>query len=123
MGRTSREIWAKRVARWKDSGLTATAFATQVGISANSLSWWKWRLGSEVRSPAAKPRRPTRSAPGSPAVTKQVTLSPLTFVEMAAPIATDALEVVMASTVFVRVHPGFDEATLGRLLDVLERRR
>jgi hypothetical protein len=46
----------------------------------------------------------------------------LTFVEMTAPIATEALEVVLPTTVRIRVRPGFDDATLGRLLDVLERR-
>ncbi len=44
MDRTSREEWAKRVERWRDSGLTAAEFAAELGINAHSLSWWKWRL-------------------------------------------------------------------------------
>jgi hypothetical protein len=50
-------------------------------------------------------------------------ISPLTFVEMTAAPETDRLEVVLASSVRIRVRPGFDSATLGRLLDVLEARR
>jgi hypothetical protein len=51
------------------------------------------------------------------------TISPLTFVEMSDPIEGEALEVVLPSRVRIRVRPGFDVATLGRLLDVLEARR
>lgn len=38
------EVWAKRIERWRDSGLTATEFAAEVGVNAKSLSHWKWRL-------------------------------------------------------------------------------
>ena len=50
-------------------------------------------------------------------------ITPMTFVEMSAPISTDALEVILPTTVRVCVRPGFDDKTLGRLLDVLEQRR
>jgi hypothetical protein len=42
---------------------------------------------------------------------------------MTAPVTVDKLEVVLPSTIRVCVRPGFDAATLGRLLDVLEQRR
>jgi hypothetical protein len=42
---------------------------------------------------------------------------------MTAPAALDKLEVVLPSMVRICVRPGFDAATLGRLLDVLEQRR
>ncbi len=50
-------------------------------------------------------------------------VTPLTFVEMTAPVVSDALEVILPTSVRVCVRPGFDDATLARLLDVLERRR
>jgi len=34
--RVSRDEWAKRVERWKDSGLTAKEFASEVGINPRS---------------------------------------------------------------------------------------
>ena len=37
MERTTQETWAKRIERWKESGLTAGEFATEVGINIRSL--------------------------------------------------------------------------------------
>lgn len=121
MSRSTREEWAARVARWRASGLTATKFASEVGISARSLSWWKWRLASKPGSDSPK-RALARRIP-RPIAPPATTISPLTFVEMSAVSETDRLEVVLPSRVRIRVRPGFDASTLGRLLDVLEARR
>ena len=114
MDRTSREEWAKRVERWSDSGLTAKEYAAEIGIKAHTLSWWKWRLSSGA--PAQGRRRRARRARATGAGT------PLTFVEMATAAAPEALEVVLPSSVRIRVPSTFDGSTLGRLLDVLESR-
>jgi hypothetical protein len=37
MKRESRKVWTKRVERWRDSGLSATEFASQIGINENTL--------------------------------------------------------------------------------------
>jgi hypothetical protein len=37
MDRESRETWAKRVERWRDSGLTAKEYAAELGINVRSL--------------------------------------------------------------------------------------
>jgi len=116
-----REQWAKRVERWKDSGLTAKEFAAETGINAQSLSWWRWHLSKGAEEP--RPRRRRRSQGATGEITRSPALSPMTFVEMTAPAALDKLEVVLPSTIRVCVRPGFDAATLGRLLDVLEQRR
>ena len=118
MARATREIWTKRIEEWKESGLSAKAFATPLGIRPRTLAWWRWKLE------ASRPSRNRRSKKASVAITRPTvtTISPLTFVEMTAPIATEALEVVLPTTARIRVRPGFDDATLGRLLDVLERR-
>jgi hypothetical protein len=116
MDRTTREEWAARIARWKDSGLTAAEFASEIGVRARTLSWWKWRLSSKKQESPKGARR----AAGS--LGKATRISPLTFVEMTA-IDTDRLEVVLASSVRIRVRPGFDSTTLGRLLEVLEPKR
>ena len=117
MERATQETWAKRVERWKESGLTAREFASEVGINAQSLSWWSWRL----RSGSKKRPRVRRRAPATTAAKPAV--SPLTFVEMTAAVERDALEVVVASGVRICVRPEFDAATLTRLLDVLDARR
>ena len=53
MARPDRATWAKRVERWKDSGLSAAKFAAELGISPNSLSWWRWQLGKQDAAPQA----------------------------------------------------------------------
>jgi hypothetical protein len=106
MAKGSREVWAKRVAQWKTSGLKAKEFARRQKLSEVSLKWWKWRLGADAR---------TRS--------KKTGMSPLTFVEMTTAMQRQPLEVVVEGGARVRVPPDFDETMLARLLDVLERRR
>jgi transposase len=114
MGRESRETWAKRVERWQDSGLTAKEYAAELGINAHSLSWWKWRLAAtKDSSPAPSPRRSRRATPAGP----------MTFIEIPPPPAIELFEVVLPSSLRVRVPATFDAPTLVRLLDVLEQRR
>jgi hypothetical protein len=118
MERASRETWAKRVERWKESGLTAKEYAAELGINAHSLSWWRWRLGAGEVKPTARPRRAIRNATPT-----TISTPPLTFVEMTAAAATEPLEVVLPSSIRIRVPSSFEASTLGRLLDVLEQRR
>jgi hypothetical protein len=115
MDRTSREEWAKRVERWGDSGLTAKEYAAEIGIKAHTLSWWKWRLSSGA--PTQGRRRRARRAP-----TTGAGATPLTFVEMAPAVAPEPLEIVLRSSVRIRVPSTFDGSMLARLLDVLESR-
>jgi transposase len=117
----SRETWAKRVERWKESGLTAKEFAAEMGINAHSLTWWKWRLSSSAGSPRADASAHGTSRRGRSASPTVVT--PLTFVEMPAGVAAESLEVVLPSSVRIRVPPAFDARALGRLLEVLDARR
>jgi len=59
--RVSREEWAKRVERWRDSGLTTAEFAAELGINPHSLTYWAWTLkreaGGEKRVWLKKPRK------------------------------------------------------------------
>jgi hypothetical protein len=121
MARSAREVWAERVARLKRSGLTVWQFAAKTGINPSSLAWWRWRLSKDPSAAGSKTALARR--PATLATSKAPSLSPLTFVEMTAAIDVDGLEVVLPSSVRVRVRPGFDDETLARLLDVLERRR
>ena len=102
MARESREVWAKRVAAWKSSGLTASKFAQKHRLVEGSLSWWSWKLGTERK----------KAAP----------VSPLTFVEMTTSTRSEAIELVVGA-IQIRVPADFDENALGKVLDVVERRR
>ena len=48
--RVAREEWAKRVERWRESGLTSAEFAAELGINPRTLTYWKWVLGREARA-------------------------------------------------------------------------
>lgn len=57
------ETWAKRVAEWRASGLTAGEFAAGRGFGGSTLRWWASRLGREqsafvrvVTAPSAEVR-------------------------------------------------------------------
>jgi transposase len=124
MSRASRSEWAKRVERWKDSGLSAKEFAAETGVKSSSLSYWKWKLGTDIerggeriaavtvdRKPRAS-RKPSRRAAG--------------FVEVSAGTVTTTssmLEIMMSGGARVRVPAGFDEETLMRVVRVLEASR
>ena len=105
--RASRDEWAKRVERWRDSGLTAEQFAGEFGINANTLKFWSYKL--------SKPSAVT------PAPRKKHT-TPLPLIELrAAPVPQDsAFEVEVRGGRRVRVHAGFDADALKRLLAVME---
>lgn len=116
MGRESREVWAKRVERWRDSGLSVREFAREVGVNANTLSGWRWRLRAEQLGRAPSTER------GQEQRTPAEEVKPIEFVELVRPRADERFEVVAASGWTVRVPAQFDAEALGRLLAVLERR-
>lgn len=58
------ERWSPIVARAVASELTLGEFARREGVNANTLAWWKWKLGRIAARPAFvevvvdEPRRP-----------------------------------------------------------------
>ena len=117
MGRESKEVWSKRVERWRDSGLSAAAFAAEVGVNENSLRHWGWRLNAERRRAETKPTAMQAEA--------------ATWVEVTAPTKepepgsspaiapVEKLELVLASGLTVRVPASFEPEALRRLLAVV----
>ena len=109
VARVSRAEWAKRVARWAASGLTAEQFGAKHGVNARTLAYWKWVLRKEAEGSSPRRDKPAEGGPGSPS-----------FVELR-PSARDtriALELRDGRRLLV---PGdFDADGLRRLLDVLE---
>jgi transposase-like protein len=106
MARARRETWERRVAAWRDSGLTAREFAARIGVNANTLANWKWKLDSEDRA--------SEKGPAFVEVTEAVVA--------AAELGATPMEVVCDGGRVVRVPRDFDSAMLLRLLDVLEGR-
>jgi transposase len=115
---TTRAEWAKRVERWRDSGLTAKEFAAETGLKASSLSYWKWKLSTDasIAVQDAAPRRRRRSVPPA----SDTSSSAPTFVEVETACASSAapLELALAHGLTLRIPVGFDENTLRRALSV-----
>src|SRR5687767_14066321 len=96
--RASRDEWAKRVERWRDSGLSAEQFATELGINAGTLKFWKYKLSLPVGE-EKKPRAEKRQR--------------LALVELrTAPVVQDSAFELDIRGRRVRVHAGFDSDAL-----------
>jgi hypothetical protein len=114
MAREKREVWEKRIARWRESGLTSKEFAAELGVNAATLMHWKYRLAAEARGLEQQ----TVALP-TEAVRFVEVKTPIPETERPRIIAQAAFEVVLASGAVVRVPAHFDESTLRRLLDVM----
>ncbi len=124
--RVAREEWAKRVERWRDSGLSCAEFAAELGVNARTLTYWKWMLNKEARGEkrvwsarktrvSREPRAAASEPPRAPAVVTGL-------VEVQAAPRDGRFELELGSGRRLRVPVCFDAADLRRLLDVLEAR-
>lgn len=110
--RASRDEWAKRVERWKDSGLTAEQFASEIGINANTLKFWRYKVG---KGPVATT---------APTQARKSASTPLPLVEIGSPAGREShFEVELAGGRRVCIPARFDAQALERLLAVLEQRK
>ena len=92
--------WRRWIDRWRASGLSVRAFCAQHGLS--SASFYHWRRVLERRA------------------AEEPAFVPVRVEADAVPTQASALEVVLTDGRAVRIAPGFDAATLRRLLAVLE---
>ena len=106
---SNRDKWRERVQRWKDGGLTAQQFATEMGLNYHTLLYWSSRL--------------KRDGAGTNNTTERVTLPE--FIEVTETItreksvlAKSGLE-LLVSDVLIKVPVGVDEQTLRRVLSVI----
>ncbi len=101
----TRDVWAKRLERWRKSGLSAEDFAAREGIKSKQLGWWRWKLRSFSSEPAA---------PGLPQFLPVRVVAPVAC----PPVATAPVEIGLPNGRVVRVTAGFDAATLERVLEI-----
>lgn len=105
--RSSRAVWAARVARFVDSGLDAKTFASREGVTKRRLMWWRWRLAKDGAA---------GTSPILPGAASFVEILGVEQQQQAMP-----LDVVLRCGVVVRVPDIFNPATLLRLVDLLDR--
>lgn len=110
--REGREVWAARVRRWREGGLTAAEFAAETGINENTLTHWAWRLGKE----GGPPRTPAFVEVVTPGALEEVPAAQAACVETATP---QPFHLVLPGGVEVRVPPRFDAAALRALVAAL----
>jgi hypothetical protein len=124
MAEGSRSTWAKRVERWKDSGLTAKEFAAEVGINAATLSHWKWRLDKEARSKSPREKAVRKPDKKNQTIGCAKAPQPVQFIEVASSVAqADArFEVELRGGRRLFVPISLEAEALGRLIAVLETR-
>ena len=63
MARRSKEQWKQLVREHDRSGLSTARFARHRGLNANTLQFWRWKLGRGGPKRQAKRRTSTKAAP------------------------------------------------------------
>ncbi len=120
--RVAREEWAKRIERWRESGLTCEEFASEIGVNAGTLKYWKYLLGKEARGEKRvwRSRKQQRARQKAAKRATPAMLSAPALVEIHATPLDTRFELELGTGRRVRVPPRFDATELRRLLDVLE---
>ncbi|WP_433929457.1 IS66 family insertion sequence element accessory protein TnpB [Sorangium cellulosum] len=98
----TRAEWTERVERWERSGLSAEKFARREGYRPKQLYWWRWKLRAD--------------GPSQPSPTETPRFLPVHVVADLSPVVTEPIEIALPNGRVVRVRPGFDPATLERVL-------
>ena len=107
--RSSKErFWRRLVRQWRSSGLSIRDFCAERQVSEPNFYAWR-RTIAERDAPAAR-FVPVQVVPDEKAVA-------------AAAGSSSGLELVLAGCRVLRIGPGFDAATLQRLLALLEEGR
>ncbi|WP_437550882.1 transposase [Sorangium sp. So ce367] len=101
----TRVEWAERVERWERSRLSAEKFARREGYKPEQQSSWRWKLRADG------PSQPSPSSLAEPP-----RFLPVHVVADASPVVTEPIEIALPNGRVVRVRPGFDPATLERVL-------
>lgn len=112
--RRSREQWRELVGGWPGSGLTQAQYCERQGISMGSLYRWRAVFGGEHQAGGGLTRSRAEAS---------VRRLPVQFSEALGPPRPErVLSVVFGGGVRREVLPGFDAATLARVVEMLAQR-
>ena len=105
--------WTEWVTKWQGSGSSQAAFCREHGLNGNTFNYWKLRVLKQ-RPSTKRFRRVVKAAPV--AKRGEIKFTPVRVVSVPA----CAYEVSLRSGHTIRIASDFDEASLRRLLGVLE---
>jgi len=113
------ELWKQRVAAWRASGLTSTAYSAGRGFSAGGLRHWAHRLRQLEHKQRGRPVRLVRVERVSGGAVAPLAASPGEGGSAcaAAPVRVPLMLEVEGGR--ITVAPGFDPTTLTQVLEVL----
>ena len=106
----NRQQWRTKVEAWRTSGQRLSIWAREQGISRDALEYWKQQFSAEASvSVREKSNGPLTLIPVQPATPA---------------LSTFPIEIMLDTRPGLRLSlsPGFDAASLARVLDVLETR-
>ena len=114
------ELWEKRVAAWRASGMTSTVYCAGRGFSAGGLRHWAHQLKKREGDKRTGAPRPVRLArvERAPSSTVPATTPPERTVT--GPAAQERVPLVLeVEGTCITLWPGFDAPTLASVLVVL----
>ena len=120
-------FWAETFLQWQHSGLSKAEFCRQSGLSLASFKNWlytsEYRQAIDRFLAQSQPMAP-ESGSKRPRLVPVVVLDDDGLPDEAPPTATPepSIQLVLAEGRRIAVGPGFDVATLRRLIDALEAR-
>lgn len=118
--RKSAGQWGELVSAWEASGRTAESFASEHGVAASLLRWWKTELARRARKEPR--RRAPRRAPLATA--NEVALARVVRPgEVRAPTGARGGVTVVAGGARIVVEHGFDGGLLREVVRALEEAR
>jgi predicted phosphoribosyltransferase len=123
METTPREVWLQRIEAWKQSGLTAKAFAERNGFNLKTFENRKYHLRRQARRQASLVKRDVSMGTGFVELVDSKRLGRAAKV-VATPVGAKSVdapfEVQLRNGVTVRIPPRFDARALNQLLTALE---
>jgi transposase len=109
------QFWRDHVAGWKSSGLSLRLYSERHGLKVGTLGYWNSRLKAQAADALTSSTAPEAAATFLAVHVAEPALS-------APEPRDDRIELALPGGCVVRIGRGFDAMTLGRLLDVVERR-
>lgn len=127
--RERRRFWRTVLREHARSGKRDGEFCAERGVGVHALRAWRYRLAREdaqrtraTRSITVKRKRPVDFVPVRVRVAEEMIEAPNGVVRVRGGDPRSGVEMVLSRDRVIRVHPGFDEETLLRVVALFERR-